>query len=530
MKIPSPDFLAPKIEKIPDELKSIRQWVCFDSNKHPINPRTGAKAKVDTSTTWATYEDAASEAVHLRNCSDIKGIGFVFTADDPYCGIDLDAAVEKAKGTLKPWAQEIVDKFDSYTEYSPSGMGVHIIIRGKKKWDGCKIQVKEPPTANGSKEPAIEVYEKGRYFTVTGDHLDGTKETIEDRQGSLDWLMGKFWPERGVRTKSQVDIDEIELSCELPAEKFYALMENEKKFKKSWNHQRKDLNDTSCSGYDLSLATLAAYAGWTDQEIASLIVQHRVKYDDPQGKSKRKDYILRQVQMARTSVQKNLKDNEAIEQASLENAKSGTLEDQLKEVSNRFGIPIESVVQVGTDPETFYFIIRGKRALIGDMDCLLSQKRVRSQIAKATSKVIKPIKPAVWMDLIELCLSLKQIEELPGGTRRDETMAWVNYYINSRVGTSFYLNDGDDEDEKRDLSDTLIRSAPIMDQGKVWLNINDFAKNINIQRTIMISTAKLVLRLKEAGFEHREFFARCPYRERKIKKNYWGCPEEWFDN
>ncbi len=83
MKISSWGFLAPKIKKIPDELKSIRQWVCFDSNKHPINPRTGAKAKVDTSTTWATYEDAASEAVHLRNCSDIKGIGFVFTTGDP---------------------------------------------------------------------------------------------------------------------------------------------------------------------------------------------------------------------------------------------------------------------------------------------------------------------------------------------------------------------------------------------------------------------------------------------------------------
>jgi len=511
-----------------EELAQLPQWVCFDLNKYPINCRTGENAAVDKPDSWATYEDVAGEAVHLNNCSDIKGIGFVFTTGDPYCGIDLDAAVEKARGPLKPWAQEIVDKLDSYTEYSPSGLGVHIIIKGKKKWDGCKIQVKEPLTVNGSKKSVIEVYDQGRYFTVTGDHLDGTKETIEDRQAELDWLMDTFWPEKGVRTKSQIDIDEIELLCELPAEKFHALMENEGKFKKSWNHQRKDLNDTSCSGYDLSLATLAAYAGWTDQEIASLIVQHRVKYDDPQGKSRRKDYILRQVQMARTSARKKLKDVDAVEQASLEHAKAGAPDEKLEEISNRLGVPIEGVMQVGTDPQNFYFIIRGKRALIGEMDHLLTQKRVRSQIAKATSKVMKPIKPIVWLALIELCLSIKQIEELPGGTRREETIGWVHHYM-GRFGLRCNYLDEELDGEKvgTTLFDALSMSHPVNTGGKWWLNINDLAKEINIMRTIMTSTSKLVLRLKEAGFEHREFSARCPKTKKKIKRNYWGCPEEW---
>ena len=509
-----------------EELKPLPQWVCFNTSKHPINCRTGANAAVDKPETWATYDDVVSEAVHLNNCSDIKGIGFVFTAGDPYCGVDLDAAVEEVKGPLKPWAQEIVDKFDSYTEYSPSRLGVHIIIRGKKKWDGCKIHLKEPPAANGSKKPAIEVYEKGRYFTVTGDHLDGTKETIEDRQGALDWLMDAFWPEREVRTKSQVDIDEIELSCELPAEKFHSLMENNPKFRKSWNHQRKDLNDTSNSGYDLSLATLAAYAGWTDQEIASLIVSHRLKYDDPQGKSKRKDYITRQVEMARTSAQKNLKDVDAVEQASLENAKTGTPEEKLQEISDQLGVPIEGIVQVGTDPENFYFIIRGKRALVGDMDCLLSQKRVRSQIAKATSKVIKPIKPAVWLSLIELCLSLKQIEDLPGGTRRDETMGWVNNYINSK---SYMRCNLDKEEGRKTLGTTLECNDPIWFEGKIWLNVNDLVYRLSLINLIKISPTKLALRLKEIGFEHRVFSACSPHLDRKIKRNYWGISREAVD-
>ena len=88
----------------------------------------------------------------------------MFTSEDFYCGIDLDVAVEEPRGKLQPWAQEIVDKFDSYTEYSPSGLGVHIIIKGKKKWDKCKINLKESSTANESKKPAIEVYDQGRFF------------------------------------------------------------------------------------------------------------------------------------------------------------------------------------------------------------------------------------------------------------------------------------------------------------------------------------------------------------------------------
>ena len=171
---------------------------------------------------------------------------------------------------------------------------------------------------------------------------------------------------------------------------------------------------------------------------------------------------------------KSSKDVDAVDQASLEVARSGTQDEKLEEISGRLGVPIEGVVQVGTDPQNFYFTIYGIRAPIGDMDCLLTQKRVRSQIAKATSKVIKPIKPAVWLSLIELCLSVKQIEDLPGGTRRDETMGWVHEYMNRYTLTTIYL----DEEGKKDLLSALLMSKPINCEGKWWLNINDLAKNI----------------------------------------------------
>ncbi|KKK94760.1 hypothetical protein LCGC14_2679610, partial [marine sediment metagenome] len=67
-----------------------------------------------------------------------------------------------------------------------------------------------------------------------------------------------------------VEIGDIVLKtgAEPPGTKFAALMENDPKFKKSWKRARPDLQDQSASAYCCSLASIAAAAGWTDQEIA----------------------------------------------------------------------------------------------------------------------------------------------------------------------------------------------------------------------------------------------------------------------
>ena len=51
------------------------------------------------------------------------------TRDDPYVGIDLDDCRNPETGEIAAWAQEIIDRFDSYTEVSPTGTGVRILIR-----------------------------------------------------------------------------------------------------------------------------------------------------------------------------------------------------------------------------------------------------------------------------------------------------------------------------------------------------------------------------------------------------------------
>ena len=122
-------------EAIPHELRDRPQWVIWRSTeradnpkptKVPINAQTGKSASTTDSTTWSSF-DVALASYH--KCQG-DGIGFVFTTDDPYTGIDLDNCHDEA-GQLVSWAQDIVSRFDSYTELSPSGRGRHIIIRGK---------------------------------------------------------------------------------------------------------------------------------------------------------------------------------------------------------------------------------------------------------------------------------------------------------------------------------------------------------------------------------------------------------------
>ena len=117
-------------DSIPDTLQATGQWVCWRTEyrdtrdkptKTPIKPGTQTYASVTDSSTWAGF-DAAYQ--HYRNHDAIDGIGYVFTTDDPYVGVDLDNCRSPETGKLADWAREIIRELDSYTETSPSGTGV----------------------------------------------------------------------------------------------------------------------------------------------------------------------------------------------------------------------------------------------------------------------------------------------------------------------------------------------------------------------------------------------------------------------
>ncbi|WP_218836439.1 phage NrS-1 polymerase family protein [Halorarum salinum] len=170
---------------VPATLKAQHQWVCWREEsrdgqdkpaKVPINPGTGTYASVADPETWTTF---AAAYTTYREDDTVAGVGFVFTPDDPYVGADLDDCRDPATGKLADWTRDIVQRLDSYTEASPSGTGVHVLVRGEFPDGKCR---------NGD----VELYDRDRYFTVTGRHLSLTPPTVNDRTEPLSELHEEY--------------------------------------------------------------------------------------------------------------------------------------------------------------------------------------------------------------------------------------------------------------------------------------------------------------------------------------------------
>ena len=166
--------LNDQLVNVPTELLVLDQWVGWKSTlkpgaakptKVPKNPHSGGNAESDNPKTWGAVWDASSAA----KARGFDGVGFVFTEDDEFAGVDLDHSIED--GAILPWAMDIIAALDSYTEFSPSGTGVHIIVRGR--------------VPKGLKRSNIEIYSDGRYFTMTGNRVPDTPEDIRDAQHEL---------------------------------------------------------------------------------------------------------------------------------------------------------------------------------------------------------------------------------------------------------------------------------------------------------------------------------------------------------
>ena len=165
---------------IPSELIQVKQWLCWrfeirngKRTKVPIDPLTGKRASSTNPISWADF-DTALKAVNERR---LDGIGFVFTENDPYTGVDLDDCRNPQTGELAVWAGEILNELNSYAEISPSETGIKIVLRGELP---AKARNR---TAHAS--GTIEIYSKGRCFALTGRHLQGTPKTVQERQSEL---------------------------------------------------------------------------------------------------------------------------------------------------------------------------------------------------------------------------------------------------------------------------------------------------------------------------------------------------------
>ena len=173
--------------RIPTELQEVAHWLCWKHavtddgkpTKIPVRAANGTNASVINPLDWCSF----SEAVARVGQPGFDGIGFVFTANDPYCGIDLDWTDYPA---LLARQEAISQKLVSYSERSQSGTGLHIIVKAQLP-------------GKGRKRDKIEVYDDKRFFIFTGDvHNDAL---IADYQAEA----VDIWESLGKTTSSVIN-------------------------------------------------------------------------------------------------------------------------------------------------------------------------------------------------------------------------------------------------------------------------------------------------------------------------------------
>lgn len=249
-------------DAIPFELRERRQWLVWryqqrdgasKPTKVPYQSSGAASpyypASVVEPSHWATFEEATQTYfASLQSQAPFDGIGFVFTDDDDFAGIDLDQTDD---ATMLERQMRVANHFQSYAERSPSGTGLHIIVKGRVEY--------------ALKHKAVEIYSTGRYFTMTGNVWNNVP--IVDYHADLQQLWSELrdWSRRAPLTQVR-NGDLFERADDAEIWSRAANAANGERFQRLWNgdwaaliDERLGIPYPSGSEADLALVNLLQF-------------------------------------------------------------------------------------------------------------------------------------------------------------------------------------------------------------------------------------------------------------------------------
>lgn len=260
-------------DSIPEEMRAQPQWICWGADgaalKCPYDPNTGKPAKAGHPNTWAWYEMACDGVAR----GYYRGIGFEFADDGGVIGVDFDHCLKD--GQLDPNVSAWVERFNSYTEVSQSGEGIHIFCKGHLPGGAIKT-------------PTAEMYDRGRYFAMTGNTY-GPARLLHDAQDTINELYSELAATR--QKPEDKPTSTLQAGLTLDDEKLLGIAGNAKNsdlflllFAGDWTTRYKSQSEA-----DIALCNiLAFYTGRNAAQMDRLFRQSalfRPKWDRPQSGS-----------------------------------------------------------------------------------------------------------------------------------------------------------------------------------------------------------------------------------------------------
>lgn len=319
-----------------------------------------------------------------------------------------------------------------------------------------------------------------------------------------------------------------------PAEKFSALREIEPRFDASWNRSRR-LKDKSASGYDLSLASLAAHAGWTDQEIVNLIIAHRRKFND-MGKLMRRDefffhpsYGVITVAAASVAEREALLEMQDIEEeivrenvvklaeqaASADPAASDDekvklaaraasayeqsqrdRQKRLDRVTKYTGLPIKRIIKYGLRKNGRYVVEmeNGVRESMGEIEEFRNMESWVNLSCIYGTKIMMPVKKSMWLKTpFAIINSLVEAIDMEEMNDESITLQWARSFAEFAPSYKFL--------ESQDVEDT----GSFIHKGLVWIQVAALLRDVSMKGGGRYTHGKMVERLKNAGFVRQSF-------------------------
>lgn len=265
---------------IPAELRALPQFVAWryellpgaDKPTKPLyDPRTGWHAKSDDPATWVPFDVAVSAT---QTSSHYNGIGYVLTDNDPYTFIDLDTYDPKLSEEDRARHKAIAEAFKGYAEVSPSGNGLHLIVRGR-------VPV-------GRRRAGVEIYSAGRYMTMTGN-VWRNAPIIDEQE-----LLTTLWNELGDNIVLDTTTDKAQSQTDHQICDAAASALNKDKFIALYTGQWQQFYHSQ-SEADFALVDIIAYFTQNREQITRIF---RASALGQRDKAKRNDYMNRMLHRA----------------------------------------------------------------------------------------------------------------------------------------------------------------------------------------------------------------------------------------
>lgn len=291
--------------------------------------------------------------------------------------------------------------------------------------------------------------------------------------------------------------DSLRPDAQPPTEKLLAMLNLQPSFAATWNGERS--STWSQSEYDLSLATMAANAGWKPSEITALVIAHRrqngkdLKIDRPRYYPTLLTKATARAEVA--EAQERIEDRvDSIQQG--DSTPTEERDGIITDLSALLGFPIRRIIKYLSDPPQYRLVLEQGTIHLGDVNTILNPARFRAAIAAVSGTLIQRFAGSAW-DPVATAI-LQAVEELDlGADSSAEALVteWLTEYLSQHAPSL-------------ERADAIAVRTPFVleipgDPSRVAFFLSEFRSWLSFHRDERLGRRQLATLLRAASAEPR---------------------------